>query len=163
MQTYHCPEFHQAEIQELELHGGPLVNLVQAIFSNGTSLRLRARGSSMEPFIRDGDLITIIPLSENKPGIGNVTAFIHPDSGNLVVHRIIRTQGQGVLIKGDNEPGNLALSVLPETILGVVRQVERNRHKIHLGIGIERFLIAWLSRLGWLIPLRTKLARFRNR
>ena len=41
-----------------------------------------------------------------------------------------------------------------ENLLGRVTRVERNGKAVWLGLGPERTLIAWLSRRGWLIPVR---------
>jgi len=106
----------------------------------------------MTPFIRDGDVITVIPYSHHKPRLGEIAAFIHPESGKLAVHRIIGKNSLACLIRGDTVSGMMNDGWIPkEKILGKVNRVERNGKKIRLGLrGPERYGIALFSRMGFL-------------
>ena len=73
-----------------------LMEIMQDILARGAEFRFRARGWSMSPFIRDGDVITISPRNKKKPAVGKVVAFLQPDSGRLVVHRIIKQSEDNV-------------------------------------------------------------------
>lgn len=117
----------------------------------------------MSPFIRDGDVITIAPINQREPGVGNVVAFTRPDTGHLVVHRIIAKQGDQALIVGDGIPDKPDGIIPLENLLGHVTHIERDHKRIWLGLGPERFLITWLSRTQLLIPLRTQVASWRTR
>lgn len=140
-----------------------MLGLANEVLARGKLFRFRALGWSMTPFIRDGDVITIAPLRHLYPGIGSIVAFAHPVSGNMVVHRVIEMKGNSPVIKGDNGE-NCFDGVIPfENILGFVTDIERNSRRIWLGLGPERFLIAWLSRFKLLTPLRTTLASLRGR
>jgi hypothetical protein len=112
----------------------------------------------MEPFVRDGDVITVTPLQQAEPVVGHVVAFVHPESGNLVVHRVVARQGDSYLLQGDSGPRHGDGMIQRENLLGLVKRVERNGRDIGLGLGPERALIARLSRAGRLMPLRTWLA-----
>ncbi len=59
----------------------------------------------MTPFIRDGDVVTVAPSAKIRPSVGRVVAFIQPDTGRLVIHRVIDRQGSAFLIQGDNASG----------------------------------------------------------
>jgi hypothetical protein len=112
----------------------------------------------MAPFIRNGDVITVSPLQTGLPGVGDVVAFARPETGNLVVHRVVARRGKDSFVQGDSVP-EYADGIIPaESLLGRVTRVERDGHNVWLGLGPERYLIAWLSRAGWLIPLRVRLA-----
>ncbi|WP_396654711.1 S26 family signal peptidase [Methanosarcina baikalica] len=128
-----------------------LVELLRAVTENGKLFRFQAPGFSMYPFIRNCDTIIISPLSFGRPRLGDVVAFIRPGTGKLVIHRVVENKGGCYLIKGDNtsEPDGL---ILNSNILGYVTKVERNGKKISLGLGLERLLIAYMSRKSILLP-----------
>ena len=119
----------------------------------------------MSPFIRDGDVITIAP-GMKVYGIGQVVAFVNPVSERLVVHRIIGRHESRFLIQGDSLVGLSADIVHQDDILGRVVRVERGRKRVWLGLGPERHAIAMLSRVGLLLPIRSRagaLTRFLRR
>lgn len=140
-----------------------MLDLLQAVLSKGVPFRFRAKGCSMSPFIRDGDVITLAPINIRKPGLGDVVAFTRPETGNLVVHRIIALKGNAVQISGDSIPDKPDGIFPTNDLLGRVIRVERNHKRIWLGLGPERVLIAWLSRMHLLSPLRNRIASFRSR
>ncbi len=122
------------------------------MLDRGVPFRFKAKGLSMHPFIRHGDVITITPLSENLPRYGDVVAFVRPRTFALVVHRVVGKRDGAFLIKGDNvacfdEPVPMA------SILGSVTKVERGGKEVYLGLGPERLFIAFLTRRGILSPL----------
>jgi hypothetical protein len=102
----------------------------------------------MTPFIRDGDVVTVAPSAKVKPSVGRVVAFVQPDSGRLVIHRVIDRQGAAFLIQGDNASGQPDGFVHPPAILGCVTQVVRRNHRVYLGLGVDGYIIAVLSRNG---------------
>lgn len=150
------------QARELPLSSPELVELMRLVLDKGKSVRFRARGWSMAPFIRDGDVITVSPLAGALPGIGEVVAFIRPGSENLVVHRVVARRTGGVVIQGDNGMENIDGIIVRENLLARVTRVERNGHPVWLGLGPERHLIAWLSAAGWLTPVRNVLAFVRR-
>ena len=106
----------------------------------------------MHPFIRDGDVVTVSPWDGGFLSPGEVVAFCHPETGRLVVHRIVKRNSQGFLLRGDNCPE--ADGLVPASgILGRVTRVERNGQVIRLGWGPERRLLALLARYHLLQPL----------
>lgn len=122
-----------------------LVGLLHAVVEKGKAFRVRAFGFSMHPFIKNRDIITISPLPSGRPRLGDVAAYIHPDTGKLVVHRVIGFSGDLCLIKGDNVP--CPDGQMPKAcIQGYITRVERDGRDVLLGLGPERYLIALLSR-----------------
>jgi hypothetical protein len=138
--------------RDLALSGSALAELMKEVLKKGYPFRFQARGWSMSPFIRDGDVITIIPYAHDRPRLGEIAAFIHPESLKPAVHRIIGKNSLACLIRGDNVSGSMNDGWIPkEKILGKVDQVERNGEKIWLGLrGPERYGIALFSRMGLL-------------
>jgi len=137
----------------LPLSGAAILGLLEGVLSRGVPFRFRAGGSSMAPFIRDGDVISVSPLRGDSPGVGEVVAFLHPETEKLVVHRVIGRREVGCLIQGDNAEGRTADLVSDRNVLGRVTRVERGGNNVRLGLGPERLAIAFLSRLGLLLPM----------
>ena len=157
-QEFEDPRLFVVKAQELPISGHALSELMQAVLGRGVSFRFCARGWSMAPFIRDGDVITVSPIRRGRPGIGQVVAFTRPREGNLVVHRVVARRGSDSFIQGDSVPGCADGLVPPENLLGRVTHIERNGRGVWLGLGPERYAIAWLSRTRRLVPLGRWLA-----
>ncbi len=157
------PTIDDGQIKELPLTGPELIELMRPVLESGKTVRFRARGQSMAPFIRDGDIISIAPLHRQPPGLGDVVAFSSPGAGRLVVHRVIGRKTSGYLIQGDNLPGRPDGLIPGAALLGKVTRVERSGRSINFGLGPERRLIAIISRFG-LFPLLGRIkAVFRIR
>jgi hypothetical protein len=134
---------------EFPLSGEALTELMRAVLAKGRPLRFRAKGLSMSPFIKDGDVVTVRPLAGARPRTGDVVAFLHPATGRAAVHRVVRERSGLFSLKGDNTPNaDGALSL--EQILGTVCCIERSGKPVHLGRRPGRAVIASLSRSGFL-------------
>lgn len=108
-----------------------ILELMQAVHEKGASFRFQARGNSMRPAIQDKDWITISPLRDTVPFVGEVVAYRHPVSQSLIVHRIDRTTQHSFLIKGDNQFEPDAI-VSIDDIIGVVTGIQRNKKSISI-------------------------------
>ena len=130
---------------ELSLSNLGQKELLLAMAEKGAALRTTARGFSMQPFIRDKDVLTIAPVKDTQFSLGDVVAFAHPGTNRLVIHRIIGRTNNGWLIKGDNcyEPDGV---VVDEKIIGRVSRVERGTTEVKLAVGKSRYFISLLSR-----------------
>jgi hypothetical protein len=178
-----APSLRRRQGRELLLSGPAQIDLMQAVLARGRSFRFRARGWSMTPFIRDGDVITIapaqppdrnprLPTSSSQSArdltkarncdVGRVVAFVSTPSRRLVVHRIIGRYNSGFFIQGDNLSGPVTETVGVEDILGRVVRIERGSRRIWLGLGPERYAIAVLTRAGLLLPIRSRVAVLRR-
>ena len=132
--------------EELPISGAAMMELLGAVVDKDMPFRFRARGFSMSPFIKDSDVITVLPLTA-EPRLGEVVAFRHPVSQRLVVHRVVGA-GSGIFrIRGDAVPQDDGL-IPRNDILGRVAAVERNGKPVRLGMGPERALIAFVTRSG---------------
>jgi hypothetical protein len=120
------------------------------VLERGVPFRFEARGASMAPFIRSGDVVTLAPLSGGVVRRGDVVAFADA-AGALVVHRVVSRGAHGYQIRADG--GGVADGLVPaSSLLGVVTRVERGGRRVGAGLGPERGLIALLSRFGVLAP-----------
>jgi signal peptidase I len=147
------PGVFSAKEGERTLSGQALLDLTQTVLAKGAQFRFCAKGLSMYPFIKNGDLITISPLSDAPLSPGDIVAFVSSVTGKLVVHRVIRRMGGFFSIKGDNNGAGDGETVPKAKILGCVTKVERNGKEVLFGFGPERLMIAFLSR-------NTLLAKF---
>lgn len=137
------------------LPNATFIDLMTAVLARGASFRFQARGFSMSPFIRDGDVLTLAPAPQ-RIRLGEVVSFINSCSSRLSVHRSVQTGRKGYLIRGDNSPEPDGF-VSHAGILGRVIRVERRGRRVRLGLGPERLVIAYLSHRGWLVPLLSTL------
>ena len=164
-------EYCVVQEEEFSLSGEAMTGLLQAALDRRVPFKFKARGFSMSPFIKDGDVITISPLikysrnflfpltlilspkgrgkgegvSSYSIGFGKPVAFIHSRTGKLIVHRVIGRCGDNYLIKGDRST-ELDGLIPSKNILGVVTRVERGDRKVRIGMGLERYIIVFLSR-----------------
>ena len=152
------PEFSIMKGSDLPLSGRGLVDLLRAVLHKGVPVRFQAKGFSMSPFIKNNDVVTISPLQGTQPSLGDIVAFAHPETQGLYIHRIVRNKGGFCVTKGDNR-SQTEESVPIENILGSVTRVERDGRHVFLGLGPERFLIAFLGRRGLLFPFLFPLWR----
>jgi signal peptidase I len=124
--------------------------LAQAILDEGLTLRFRAKGMSMHPFVRTGDLLYVRAVAPDRVHIGELVLF-RIASSRVAVHRVLRRTKLGeklaFVIKGDRveQPDGI---VPAEKVLGQVIARERNGVKIDLTTPARRLVkagIAWLS------------------
>ena len=152
------PALFTKKREELSLSSQQLEKLMRGVLSKGACFRFQGKGCSMSPFIKDGDVLTIAPVQASAPCFGDVVVFTHPNTGKLIVHRIIGKKSGSYLTKGDNAPEGDGL-ISGTAILGRVSKVERDGKKPFLGLGPDRFIIAFVIRTG-LLPLLNPAWRF---
>ena len=146
-----APSEPSIDDRTLSISSSALTLLLCDVFARGKSIRFRARGFSMTPFIRNGDVVTIAPKKERRLGLGDIVAARHPVTGKTVVHRLVAIRSGGFMLQGDNSITSDGW-VSEENILGVVTQIERDNKRVWLGLGYERYGIAFLARHR-LLPL----------
>jgi hypothetical protein len=147
---------------ELTLSGDSLAGLMRAVLDKGKAFRFEARGTSMHPFIRDGDVVTVVPLAGPGPRPGDVAAFVHPAAGGVRVHRIVKVEAGRYYLKGDNAldaDGALARDML----LGLVVRLERGGRARRVGPSLGAAAIARLSRTLWFTRLSRRARRLFTR
>lgn len=99
----------------------------EEILNKGLSLRIRATGRSMAPFLKGGEILTIKKVPDSSFYIGDLI-FFKTRYGSLLLHRLIRKQHRDMVIlqtKGDAVPG-ADEPVSEHNILGKVCIIEKN-------------------------------------
>jgi hypothetical protein len=119
--------------------------ILTALIAENRPFRFQARGDSMGPFILHGDTVTVAPFTRQPPRVGEVVAYVHPESGRFLLHRVIGRKRDGCLIQGDNlrYPDGL---IPKERLWGRIIQVERDSHPAFWGRGLAGRIIALLQR-----------------
>lgn len=140
------------------LSAAALSELLQGVLAKGCPFRFQAKGFSMSPCIKDGDVVTVSPFSNTIPRCGDIVAFINSHTKLLAVHRVVAKRDGSFFIKGDNVSETDGL-IRAADILGHVTELERDGKSVYLGLGPERFMIALLNRRGLLFPLLVSLGR----
>jgi len=149
-------------MQETSMKGADFTDLSSEILRSGNSIRFQAFGSSMLPWIKDGDMLTIQPLAKDEIRVGQVV-FYTSAGKRPIVHRVIRVQLKGALriiaARGDASPASEE-EILSEHVLGHVVRIRRGSKVIQL----DRNLWWRLSR-KWPAFLRLTyfLVRFQRR
>jgi hypothetical protein len=148
--------------EELSLRGCALIDLLEAALGRGSSIRLKAKGRSMSPFIQDGDVLRLSPADFNSLAVGDVVAFRFSGSDRIAIHRVTGKIDGRYLIRGDycSESDGLIPGI---NILGQVSRVERWGKKISFGLGRERHFLAFLSGRDLLCPMLSVFDALRRR
>ena len=141
---------------ELMLSGETLRDMLCDVLNKGTLFRFKARGSSMSPFIKDGDVLTICPTQQSDIKNGTIVVYYHKILNRIIIHRIVGKQNSYYAVKGDNTVGTADL-VYEADILGRVSGVRRNGKITVFGLGPGRFMISFLSRFDLLVPVMLPL------
>jgi hypothetical protein len=92
--------------------------LAGALLRDAVSVQFRARGRSMEPSIRDGDLVTVAPL-DGRPRRGDVL-LAAAGNGRVLLHRCVGTRrGSDALVRLRGDATLHTTDTLPaESVLG---------------------------------------------
>jgi hypothetical protein len=120
------------------------------ILQRGKSLRFRARGTSMQPLLRDGDCLLVQPVEAHRIRIGDIV-LCSSQADRIVAHRVLRRlpgpEGYRFLVQGDQV-------VLPDgwipqcQIYGKVTAIDRAGVNLDMNRPVIRVL-------GWLAVLRS--------
>jgi ribosomal protein S18 acetylase RimI-like enzyme len=130
---------------ELLLSSPGQLELMRGVLDRGLAFRTSVRGLSMTPFIHDKDVVTVAPLASAEPRVGDIVAVVLPQTGRLVIHRVVARKNRGWVVRGDNSLRSDGI-VLSKQILGRVVRVERNGRPVRPGVTLGGSLIAALSR-----------------
>lgn len=91
-------------------------NLIAPTQLGGNVSYVNVRGISMEPTLSTGDLLVM--RQRDSYDVGQIVAFRSDMGGAVVVHRIVATDGERYLLKGDNNTFLDRYTPTAEEILG---------------------------------------------
>lgn len=134
--------------------------LASQILRRGKSLRIKARGGSMTPFFRDGDIACITPVDGQGVRVGDVICY-EETPARLFLHRVVSYHRTHIVAKGDALAS--AVVILPRQVLGKIRAIERHGRVRRLDTATAtrcNRLIAFLSpAISRLLPLAIGVRR----
>jgi GNAT superfamily N-acetyltransferase len=125
-------------MQRLNLGAGDLAELAAEILERGGCLSFRATGSSMQPTLRDGDLLKVVPVELSSLGPGDVVLYRAPD-GCAAVHRVGETHSGSLMLSCDSRPG-VRYEIRIGQVLGVVVSALRGSQPVLLDYSPARRL-----------------------
>jgi signal peptidase I len=135
----------------LKANQADFLELSQELFERGALLRFRAHGRSMQPFIKNGNILIVEPLNGTSANIGDVV-FYRRAEGSLTAHRLIKVghhEGSTVLITRGDSLGYSDPPVPIAQVIGKVIRVETDKRQLRLNGWLGRpfgFCLAWLAR-----------------
>jgi len=130
---------------------GLFAEVTEHALGSGTVVRFRAEGSSMHPTIRDGELITVAPVSTADVARGDLLLCRH--RGRVIAHRIVSIAGDGgdrrFELRGDGQRAS-EVFVGADDIVARIVAVRRHGRSIALPGGWlshrARMMAAWARR-----------------
>lgn len=129
-----------------------------SLLLNGDCIYLNARGRSMYPFIKDGDIIKIAPIKKRPIRMGDIVAVDKKTEGDgwFLVHRVVKiledSGREFYLTKGDAHKGSPEGPFAIDIIAGRVAQIERSHLRIDLETPVWRLLNKIIARVSLRYP-----------
>jgi signal peptidase I len=91
------------------------------------SLIINYIGPSMNPILKSGDLLQVIPYDGKKARRGDVIVFHSPENGRKITHRVISIDSKGIKTKGDNNKHIDSWVLNHENIIGRIVYLQREK------------------------------------
>lgn len=123
-----APKFKRKGVNSLTISNANLADILGSTVHKEASLKFTARGRSMFPYICNGDVITIHPVSKKQIRLGDVVAYVCKKNKKIIIHRIINKCKGKYRLKGDNLFRGDGLHDEKE-ILGYVEKIHRSDSK----------------------------------
>jgi signal peptidase I len=103
-------------------------------------------GPSMNPILKAGDGLFVVPYGDKNIRIGDVVVFREPEGKNNIVHRVIAVDSRGVTTKGDNNINIDPWVLLPDDIIGHVVSAKRENRSVTIHGGALGIITAFALR-----------------
>ena len=92
-------------------------------------------GPSMNPILKSGDRLRIIPYNGKEVGRGDVIAFLPPGGDPKIIHRVVSVSAKGIRTRGDNSSHVDPWILRPDQILGRVVSAQRGNRRRRIFCG----------------------------
>ena len=113
---------------------------VCALFNNSNSFNYN--GPSMNPNLKAGDQLRVVPYANRSIRVGDVVVFQAPEGNRHVIHRVVSVDSRGVRTRGDNNNKTDSWILRPEEIKGRVDSALRGAKKIPIHGGRRGMMYA---------------------
>ncbi len=101
------------------------------------TLNINYMGPSMNPALRPGDGLRVLPYGNRRICPGDVVVFQDPETKRHVVHRIVSIDSAGARTRGDNNTLIDPWILKPENISGRVLSVKRDNRRVTIHGGLR--------------------------
>lgn len=129
----------------LNLKREDFASIAHGVLGRGRTLRFKAKGGSMSPFIRNGDIVEVVPV-KGRINLGDIILY-RSSHGGPIIHRVIQTSRESIITKGDSVPSP-DQPLLSKQVLGRVVAVEKNGWHIRLDTGRGKILSILLATIS---------------
>jgi len=130
-----------------------IMPVIRAALERGQRVRMTVTGTSMRPFIHDGDVVELEPV-RSMPRLGDVVQ-VQCSEECCVVHRVVRIEGEAFFLRGDAN-AHCEGPFGRDSLCGRVILCYRNGRARAYDCGVWRFAgLAW----AWCFPLFRVLRR----
>lgn len=89
-------------------------------------------GPSMNPTLKPGDRLRVVPYGNRGIGVGDVVVIRAPEGKRNVAHRVVSVGPRGVKTRGDNNNQIDSWLLRPEEIIGRVISAQRGTKSISI-------------------------------
>ena len=142
-------------MKEIQMRNAELIPESVQLLNEGHTITLKLKGYSMRPFLENNRDKALITKAQNIKKGDAVLAEV--SAGVYVLHRVIKIQGNDVILRGD---GNLTneychRSDVKVLVIGFYRKVRTTIEKTN---SPKWLLYSWLWM--WLFPIRRYLLAF---
>lgn len=134
------------------------INAKRLLEQNGEILG-RTVGKSMLPLFRSEKDIAIIKKIDRKLKINDVLLYRKKETDEFILHRLIKIDENGYVIRGDNRY-NCEKNVTDDDIIGVMTAFERNGKYYECDKSTSYKLYVFYIRASY--PLRRVIHKFRS-
>ena len=115
-------------------------------------------GLSMNPTLKAGDGLIVVPYKDTKIACGDVITFRTREKGYDIVHRVIKVDGHGVRTRGDNNCDLDPWVLTHDDIIGRVISIKRETRAFSVAGGLRgRIYGLFIRRYNMLIKKATAI------
>ena len=120
-------------------------------------MEYKINGESMFPLLRSNVQIQLQAIEISKVRLGDMIAYYNKNSHEMIVHRVVKKNKQGLIVKGDNNWKRDEIKIKESKLL-IVRNIRTNNKNININTIYGKFLNMTLLLLSVLrlIPLFNK-------
>ncbi len=116
---------------------------VESVLADGECVRIKVRGTSMLPLLRDGiDKVCVKPYRGERLRRYDIVLFRY--MGEYVMHRAVELDGDGLRLQGDGLTRSWERCGIDD-VVGIVTEIQRNGGKWRSisSFGMRLYIIVW--------------------
>jgi len=113
------------------------------------------KGPSMNPTLKDRDLLQTVPYGHRRVRCGDVIVFMSPNDNRSVTHRVVAVDLRGIRTQGDNNSEVDPWVLQHDNITGRVVYAQRRNRQLRIYGGTAGRLFAVVIRSIRIIRLHT--------